>query len=1252
MGAGAVLTEPVSVRICDLAGRPRGSGFFADHDGTVITSHEAVDGLGRLVVHSPDGRSHLAKSHQIVQFPERDLALIRTEGLNGAPLVIGDERTRAVGAAVRLRTGQTPSRASSVPSGSWTEARLAGRARVTYTSTERVYTLDDVVELALPEAEAVALHLSSRASGSPVVDASTGAVLGVLGTALHTPDRTACFAVPLTDDELWESEGELRDVLMRNARTVPGYGPDLNPAGVQELTQASLKPVAERARLHVRRPHVSDALGRFAGSEASVVALVGRPGTGRSTELAALAARCSAEQAPAVWLRGAALKEGDGSVREAVGRALTEAARSVTGAGSRYANGPLEAGLPAGDEGVPSADVVARLARDVRCPLLVLLDAPEEMPAGLFRELRQWITGTASWLRASGARMVLACGSEFWELAGGLLPHEMLHTGQPDGAARSATDEVAGPELPPCVRLGPMPPVIAAQARERYGLDENALPEADRGHPLAMRMIAEVRAALGADSRGPRHESADAAEPAGPSGSAGFTVAADAVGDSEEALPGVSAAPVPPPARRSELFSAHLDLTALRIARRLAVAQGCTERSGDVRRLATRAAGALHEAARRCLGRGRGAVARADLAEVFPQAGGWASAVLTEGVLEPAGDGFRFADEEFADWLQGRHLDLDASLATLVHSDNEGPAAVAVPRHRIGPVVQALLQCSETAGPEALQQRLLPLTSVCLASGRTERAWWASRLLLETLLRVPDAQPYSRVLRELAERIGGGGRTGVFGPWFWREIALPAARKTELLRLMLPADPPHGSDDDHGPCRFIDVVGDLLAAEPRAVQPLLCAWFTDRRSLGCRADSRTGADSAPTVASAAQALLYAHRTAAPGQLLDLLIDACHPHADELLGELGQEEPAELCRAVERWAGDDRCLRRAAAAEYGLRLAGREPRPAVCEDSPRDGEAARRPALQRAAMALLERPGEQFLHESALALLLRVDQRWEQHLDAALEKLAATGAPVLSEALTAALRERPEPVLAAFRRRLCEPGSGAHHLVGALATVRDPSLAQPTADLVRQYAELRPERAGEPLASFVRLRLTHRDEGRAGLETLVDALLTSPYGSLRASLARMLAAAPEDPVRDELLDVLLLGEGDLDVLDAALEGALEAASQQGAAEAAERQRSEAAQDAQPYGPARSGQGQGELVRRLGLLMARTPEGAACYDRRLTGLADGQPDFGRLLRAWTAAEPAAWTAVAQAAPGAWTALAGPGVRGAREALADCV
>ncbi|MFF5945883.1 hypothetical protein ACFY7X_35085, partial [Streptomyces althioticus] len=42
------------VRIHDPAGRPRGLGFLADHHGTLLTSHEAVAGLDRLVLRAGD----------------------------------------------------------------------------------------------------------------------------------------------------------------------------------------------------------------------------------------------------------------------------------------------------------------------------------------------------------------------------------------------------------------------------------------------------------------------------------------------------------------------------------------------------------------------------------------------------------------------------------------------------------------------------------------------------------------------------------------------------------------------------------------------------------------------------------------------------------------------------------------------------------------------------------------------------------------------------------------------------------------------------------------------------------------------------------------------------------------------------------------------------------------------------------------------------------------------------------------------
>ncbi|MGH3326050.1 MAG: serine protease, partial [Streptomyces sp.] len=551
--------------------------------------------------------------------------------------------------------------------------------------------------------------------------------------------------------------------------------------------------------------------------------------------------------------------------------------------------------------------------------------------------------------------------------------------------------------------------------------------------------------------------------------------------------------------------------------------------------------------------------------EIFPRFGGLASAVLAEGVLVPAGEGFRFADEEFADWLQGRHLDVDAALDTLVHhqagqdarvpvpmptptstpTPTPTPPPAAMPRHRIGPVVQALLLCAQLDGPNALERRLRPLVEAGGAhAADRDVAWWAGHLLGETLLGLPDARPYSGVLCALAERITAEGHSGDFGPWFWRRLPLPTPVRIELLRLLLPVDAPHGADGGRGGERYLDVVGELLATEPRTVQPLLCAWFTDQRPLRRRADARGALQ--PTVASAAQALLHTHRGRATDDLLDLLIGTDHPRAEELLTEFVHDEPAALCRAVDRWAHDERAGRRAAAAAYGVRT-WRHAR-----------THADRELLQQAALALLRHPDEAAVHGTALALLVRDQDRRDQHLDAALAHLAATGAPELAGALAETLDHRPEPVLAAFRARLHEPGTAAHAVLAALADVRDPELAIRVAALVREYAELRPETAGDSVAAFVGRRLTHGREARAALRPLTGALLRSQYVTLRASLARALGGAPAGPLRDELLDILLVAELEPAVLDAAVEAVARTGGQ-------ERQ-----------GAERRGEEQGELV----------------------------------------------------------------------------
>ncbi|MDI3420781.1 trypsin-like peptidase domain-containing protein [Streptomyces luteolus] len=1079
------------VRICDLAGRPRGAGFAADELGTVITSHEAVDGQDRLVLHAVDGRSWVVDAGQVVPLPEAGLALVRTQGLDVRPLPVTVRETVGTGAYVTIAAH------------GWRQARVLGSgARVTYATRDRRHLLPGALELAVGTEGSDALRAGGGAAGGPVVDAETGAVLAVLGTAL-LPEayafgeygfggaadavmlRAPGFAVPLRRAAAADPGGPLAELLARNAATVPAYGADLNVAGVLQLTATSVGSDGPREEERiVERPDAEAEFTRFLAGPGpglvpgpSVLALVGAPGSGRTTELAALARRRArgAEPAPTLWLRGAGLWADDASVADAVARALKDAGRIVAASGEGVRDGGRS-----GQErelGDISADRVTRLVRDAGVPLLVLLDSPEEMPPVLAHRLAEWTTGSAAWLRSTGSRLVVACRSEYWEQAGWLFPAGDLYGAgaggaavgrgvvgelgaapsgpsafaeravwvDPSGAARAGV-RGAGPVegrgrtrragqatgLPPCVPLGPLDPAQAARAREGYGIPDGAVSDGDAGHPLALRLLAEVRAAV-------------AGEP--------------------EGRPG-----------REEILGAYLDLLCLRVAVRVAAPHRV--RGTAVRRLAAQVAGRVHDAARRCLGPGQGELDRASFEAVFPWSSGFASAVLTEGLLVPAGGGYRFAHEELADWIQGAHLDLDGALHSLVHrwrgggGDGDG-RPLPVPRHRIGPVVEALLLLGRQQSSAQLGARLVELAEALddvtdgtgagagagvrarprsLAGGRggaratsrqrTDAGWWAVHLLSDVLLRVPDARPYLGVLRLLAERIARRGTTGealcdgfeVFAPAFWRRLALPDADRMDLLRRLVVADPEPGTEG--GGDRFLDAVGEWLRDAPGTVQPLLTLWFTDERALHAAPDA--------TVARAAQALLHTHRHRSLDGLTEALADCSHRRGDELLAALAEEEPSAVCRAVDRWAHDARADRRVAAAACALRTA-----PYVRAD-------ADRALLRYAALALLARPADCALHGAALALLVRDPETRDRHLPLALRRFAAGDPQLPASALAVAVGTHPQAVLGAFRERLREPGPVSVDVLGALAEMPDLGLSGRIAELVREFLEVRPE----------------------------------------------------------------------------------------------------------------------------------------------------------------------------------------------------
>ncbi|MFJ9040046.1 trypsin-like peptidase domain-containing protein [Streptomyces sp. NPDC102406] len=1101
--------DPPLVRICDLAGRPRGTGFVADERGTVLTSHEVVDGLEGLVVHAPDGTSDRVGPGSVVELPGVDLALVRTRGLGVPPLPVAGGPAGRTGAYLRIAAC------------GWREARVLDRADVTYTAAGRSHLVRDAIELAVGTAGADALRLGGGAAGGPVLDARTGAVVAVLATALRAGRQAAGFAVPLRAAAA--AEPRLAALLARNDAAVPVYGSGLNLAGVLHLTAVSVgsdgpgpAPVAP-----VERPDLQGELTAFEAGGASVLALVGAPGSGRTTELAALAARRAGREgaAPTLWLRGADLRADDTSVADAVRRALARAGRIVAASRS----------VEPGALGDLSPESVAGIARAAGRPLVLLLDGPEEMPPVLAHRLAGWTRETERWLTAAGVRLVLACRPEYWEQAGPLFTGEALH-----GRAG---------RLPACVRVGELTAAQARRARQRYGIPEGVLAPADAGHPLVLRLLGEVRAALPDRTLG-RPD-------------------------------------------REEVFAAHLDLLCLRVAVRLAAADGV--RGRGVRRLAARVSGRLHEAARRSLGPGQGELDRETFEELFPwgargRAGGWASAVLAEGALVPAGSGYRFAHEEVADWIQGMHLDLDGALDALVLRRRSG-GSVPVPRHRAGPVVRALLLVERQGGTDQLGARLRELAQWCGPHGTAEEAgWWAGHLASEVLLRVRDARPYRLVLEGLADR-------GAFGPWFWTALPVDEDLRFELLRRLVV----HDAREPGG--RYLDAVAACLAADPTRAQRRLIRWFDDERPLPALPDA--------TVATAAQALLHTHRHRAVDDLLDALADRAHPRAGELLTALTDEEPSALCRAVARWAEDERPARHTAAATHGPRVAAR-----VTADADRE-------PLRRAARALLDRPLDQALHSAALAVLVQDPRSRPGYLERALRRFAEGDPRLPASALAPALTTHPEQVFEAFRTRLTAPGPGTAELPLTLADLTTPALARRAATLMAELARVAPHTAAGHVAAFVDRRLEHGSAARGALFPLVAELLRTGPTPVRAALAPVLAApgtATSRGTRAELLDVLLGRERDLDVLAAVVRAAARGAVRLG----------------QPRTR--------ELVHRTGTLLVRTPEGAARFDRTLVELARSVPGFAAPLAHWLAA-----------APREWAALVGPSARRAVESVA---
>ncbi|MHA6763165.1 serine protease [Streptacidiphilus sp. PAMC 29251] len=944
------------VRVSDTNGRQHGLAMPVDHQGTLLTSHEVVDGRSALLLTWPGGAVRRLSADDITALPEYDLALLRTDAVLPPLPLGGGQGTRLVNLVGPTHTLQ---------------GGVAGLVTARYAAAERWHLVADVWLLELDQAPN---GLPVELAGAPVLDAETGAVVAVATAALRSHRRGAVLAVPL---RAAVGHPAVADLLARNAASVPAYGRALNLAGVLDLCAASTSALTPLVGPRVDR---ADAPPADWSPDRPIQAVVAEPGSGLTTELAALALRRarSATRQPVVWLRGADLRAHDTSLLDAVNRVL------------------------------PDAERAARLAAAAHRPLLIVLDRPEELPPALLPALAEWSAETGRQLRRTGARLLIGCRPEFWE------------------QQQFSAEDVQPPHL-----LGDLPPAAAAELARRLGLRPGP------GHPLTLRLLAELPL--------------------------------------RDAAPG-----------RAELLEATVDFACLRIAERL---------GHPDRRTATAAAGRVHEAARRMLGPGSGALTHADFDEVFPDV--WGPAVLAEGLIVPAGQGYRFAHEELSEWIQGIHLDLPTALDALlddspgprpVQSHRRGgprgvpvppprpaPTSIPVPHHRIGPVREALLR---VADPEPYLSRLiLHLDGPEAASPSCPSHWWALNLLSSVLLRLPDAEARLPLLRSLAARMAGHPAPPV--PLaFWTALPLPTPARIDLLRELARGGGPEP----------LEAVAEVLRADPSAAFPALCRWLPDEQ-----------------LAASAVHLLRSGRRVALDDLAEALVAAAHPRADALLRELAVIEPSALCRAVDRWAHDPRPERHVAAAVHA---------PAITPASAPD-----RALLRFAAETLLGRSTEAELHGAALTLLVADPETRSRHLPAAAARYAAADPHLTPRSLAPALDSHPSLVLSAYHTRLHQPGEEAAAVLHTLGSTPAPRARAAAARLVTDYLARHPEAAVQ-VAAWLDARLRHGSAERATALRFVHDLADHPE-PVRDAFTSVLGATT--PLHLELRSALLRHE---------------------------------------------------------------------------------------------------------------------------------
>ncbi|MER5222981.1 trypsin-like peptidase domain-containing protein [Streptomyces flaveus] len=369
-----------------------GTGAVITAHGDVLTCHHVVNAVRdvRLAY-----GSELLSTTPGAWDPERDLAIMRCPHLPLEPLSVAAHRTGWEG--TEYWSGGFHHQSAQVSGVLPTFGRVGNRLQVSYTGParpgSRSYRVNVVTLSGHP--------YDPGLSGAPVVDVTSGAMLGVVTCRFKKEAGVVGFAVLL---EPSGADSGLDEVLRQSAESVPRFGSQLNAPGALDLCarQRALK-VAAYTRNSVYLPDRfvprRTALARLDATlrtRQRVIAVIGPSGSGKSTLFAHIAATTEPGQG-VVLVRGVDIAPGQRDVGELVSAELCEAAGELAPSNL-------------------SAEGVAAVAS-----LTVLLDGLNEAHDLLGSRHTAWWRRSLDWVHRTGATLVCCTRRDSWDTVSDLL---------------------------------------------------------------------------------------------------------------------------------------------------------------------------------------------------------------------------------------------------------------------------------------------------------------------------------------------------------------------------------------------------------------------------------------------------------------------------------------------------------------------------------------------------------------------------------------------------------------------------------------------------------------------------------------------------------------------------------------------------------------------------------------------------------------------------------------------------------------